>query len=415
MLGKMSNGKKKEKYYDYWLCSIDGIGNRTISKLFEEYESAEAVYHATEKELEKILNVRQLAALKQLKKEWNLKEEYMQMQELGINFLTKEDVAYPGRLREIPDAPWGIFYKGTLPLEDKLAVAVIGARDCSEYGRYVAKELGAFLGRNQIQIISGMARGIDGISQEAAVHEGGITTAVLGSGVDVCYPVQNKELYKAILKNGCVLSPYPPGTQPRPQNFPPRNRIVSGLADVVVVIEARNKSGTLITVDMALEQGREVYVVPGRITDRHSDGCNRLIKQGAGVLLSPRDFLRETEELWQRQKVGCAMEQNDFEGEQREKKEGQRKLQRGVRREKKMECEQWEQNDEKMNLPKELSRIYDLLDFLPRSTEQILELLKEQESATDLLVSEVNVQLMRLCLMGLAKQETTGYFCKVGR
>lgn len=358
----------KNLSYEYWLCSIPGIGNRTIEKLLACFESAEEIFAAKEKHLSEILTKSQFVELQKRKEEWN-PEEMERLKERGIGFLVQGCDNYPKRLKRIPDAPYGIFYMGKLPGEE-LSVAVIGARDCSEYGSYVARELGKILGSNGVQVISGMARGIDGISQEAALSVGGSTTAVLGSGVDVCYPRQNHALYQKILEKGCVLSTYPPGTLPRAQNFPPRNRIVSGLADVVVVIEARNKSGTLITVDMALEQGKEVYVVPGRITDRLSDGCNRLLKQGAGILLSPTEFLEEIRQA-----------------ETRMPEVVQRKTEMQTR------------------LPEELQEIFELLDFMPKSAEEIMTLLPEK---TD--ISQLNVQLMKLCLMNLAVQESPGHF-----
>lgn len=386
--------------YDYWLCSIPGIGNYTIARLFEIFGSAEKVYCATGEELRPILKKNQLEELERLREQWDVQKEYDKLGEKGIVFLTKEDMTYPGRLKNIPDAPYGIFFRGTLPREDCLSVAIIGARDCSEYGRYIAKELGGFLGKNGVQVISGMARGIDGISQEAALQSGGTTTAVLGSGVDVCYPKQNKLLYDKILEQGCILSAYPPGTLPKSQNFPPRNRIVSGLADVVVVIEARNKSGTLITVEMALEQGKEVYVVPGRITDRLSDGCNRLLKQGAGILLSPADFLEEIQELWQR---------GAYQGEVKRVKAQERMPQHMSEKQRKgLESEVAGFEKRVQGLPRDLHEIYDLLEFSPKSAEQILEQLSE-----DISISELNIRLMRLCLMGLAVQESPGYFVVV--
>lgn len=363
--------------YDYWLCCIAGVGNHTIGKLLAMFGSSEGVYGADGEQLAAVLNRNQLEELQKSRSQWDLQKEYEKLQERGIIFLTRENADYPERLKHIPDAPYGIFYRGKLPGEKCLSVAIIGARDCSEYGRYVAGELGRFLGERGVQVISGMARGIDGISQEAALGAGGSSTAVLGSGVDVCYPRQNKALYEKILEQGCIMSPYPPGTLPKPQNFPPRNRIVSGLADVVVVIEARNKSGTLITVDMALEQGKEVYVVPGRITDRLSDGCNRLIKQGAGVLLSPADFLEEISEQW-----------------------------RGGKCEEWKEPEQQAKEPERQTIQEELREVYELLDFTPKSAEQIFTFLQRSMSIRDL-----NIKLMKLCLTGLAVQESPGYFC----
>jgi DNA processing protein len=185
-----------------------------------------------------------------------------------------------------------------MPKEDDLNVAIVGARQCSQYGSYVATELAKELADAKITLISGMARGIDGISQEAAVQKNGSVYAVLGSGVDVCYPRSNAGLYeKLCISPDCgVLSEYAPGTAARAALFPPRNRIISGLSDVIVVVEACLKSGTLITVDMALEQGKEVYAVPGRVTDRLSDGCNKLIREGATPFWSPAEFIREIQE-----------------------------------------------------------------------------------------------------------------------
>lgn len=210
------------------------------------------------------------------------------------------DREYPSRLLEIPQAPKQLYVRGKLPEEGVPSVAVIGARDCSYYGQEVAKRLGRLFGENGIQVISGMARGIDGIGQQAALQAGGSSFAVLGCGADICYPRQNQDLYDRLCKQGGVISEYEWGTPPRAGYFPPRNRIVSGLADAVIVVEARKKSGTLITVDMALEQGKEVYAVPGRLVDDLSSGCNYLIKNGAGILLDMEEFM---EELWKQYRL----------------------------------------------------------------------------------------------------------------
>ena len=286
-----------DKIYEYWLCSMPDLGNKSITRLLKSFGSPRAVYEAKEDDLRLLLTERQTEIVKVSRNEFDLHKEYENIKDKNIHFLTIEEKDYPGRLKLIPDAPYGVFVKGMLPEEEQISVAVIGARDCSEYGRYIAQELGRELAENKIQVISGLARGIDGISQDAALRAGGTSFGVLGCGVDICYPSQNRQIYEALLEQGGLLSIYPPGTKPQPYYFPPRNRIVSGLADAVVVIEARQKSGTLITVDMALEQGREVYAVPGRITDRLSDGCNKLINQGAGVLLSPKDFIAEIKML----------------------------------------------------------------------------------------------------------------------
>lgn len=295
----------------------------------------------------------------------------------------------PGKLAEIPDPPYGIFYRGKLPDENEPAVAVIGARECSEYGRYVAEELGQYLGRAGIQVISGMARGIDGISQQAALSAGGTSYGVLGCGVDICYPAQNRRLYEELLEKGGLLSTYAPGTKPLPQHFPPRNRIVSGLSDALIVIEARQKSGTLITVDMALEQGRDVYVVPGRLTDRLSDGCNHLLTQGAGVFLSPESFAEDFLRSWE-EKQGLSADGSGGKNRRKNNRETGR-------------------NTAKVKLPKEsLQKILECLEPVPKTSETLLQELWEKGEYTD--ISALNRALMELELLGYARQNSPGHF-----
>ncbi len=214
-----------------------------------------------------------------------------ELKKAGVRFVAALEERFPQKLKEIPDPPFGIYFKGRMPEENEPAAAIIGARLASGYGREQARRFGRRIGARGIAVISGMARGIDGIAQKAALDAGGKSYAVLGCGVDICYPEENRDLYEQLLQEGGVLSEYPPGTFPDARLFPPRNRIISGLSDLVLVIEARKKSGTLITVDMALEQGREVYALPGRVSDALSDGCNRLIRQGAGAATCPEDIL----------------------------------------------------------------------------------------------------------------------------
>ena len=217
----------------------------------------------------------------------------------GIFFSCIIEESFPSRLRFIPDPPFGIYCRGPLlppgpppfPGLESPAAAVIGARLASGYGREQARRFSYRMASRGITIISGMARGIDGIAQTAALDAGGRSYAVLGCGVDICYPEENRPLYDRLLQQGGILSEYPPGTPPEARLFPLRNRIISGLADAVLVIEARKKSGTLITVDMALEQGRDVFALPGRVSDSLSDGCNRLIRQGAAPATCPEDLL----------------------------------------------------------------------------------------------------------------------------
>ncbi len=376
--------------YDYWLHHLPGVGERTIRKLLNVYRKPEEIYERLvshgavkserQQEFEGILTGKQKETLSACTKTWKLEEEYEKLAEMGIQFLTFQDPIYPQRLKEIPDPPFGLYVRGNLPKENVLSVAVIGARECSEYGRFVGQELGKALGEKGVQVISGMARGIDGISQAAALEAGGISYGVLGCGVDICYPSQNKRLYERLLTQGGILSPYVPGTMPKAPLFPPRNRIVSGLADALIVVEARQKSGTLITVDMALEQGREVYVVPGRLTDRLSDGCNRLIKQGAAILLSPEDFLAEMSDNFPDKFVLCGKKSSE------------------------------KTNIEPFSMSKEERRIYDSLDLTPKSVNQIC-----TDSHAKLSYQQVQQVLMRFCLTGAAKQPVPGFYAVVHR
>lgn len=283
--------------YAHWLYNIPGMGRKTIQYLLSEKETPEAVYHAKEQELENLLSVlpgkqKLIQRIVEAKQNWNIDKAYAELAKRGIHFVCLGSALYPKRLVRIPDAPYGLYFQGRLPAEELPAVAIIGARECSEYGRRMAQHFGSVLAMAGIQVISGMARGIDGLSQNAALHAGGYSLGVLGCGVDICYPEENRELYEMLCEQGGVCSEYPPGTAPRNSLFPPRNRIISGLSDAVLVIEAKNRSGTLITVDMALEQGREVYALPGRITDALSEGCNRLLQQGANVVVSAEDMIR---------------------------------------------------------------------------------------------------------------------------
>lgn len=198
---------------------------------------------------------------------------------------------YPKRLLNLIDPPSMIYYKGNLPDENKFSVSIVGARECSDYGKRVALEFSGELAYNGVQIISGMARGVDGYAHRAAIRVGGSTYGILGTGVDIEYPTENHDIYRDIISNGGILSEFEPMEKPIGFHFPMRNRIISGLSDALLVVEARNKSGTLITVTQALEQGIEIYAVPGRISDGLSNGCNRLIQEGCNVALTPSDII----------------------------------------------------------------------------------------------------------------------------
>ena len=287
---KAARPEKERKAYAHWLHGMTSIGPRTIERLLTVADP-KTLYTIPQEAVEGLLTAKQREEFLTSRERGDVIEQYARVEKAGITFLTKEDAHYPARLKSLKDAPYGLYCLGTLPADAQPTVAIIGARMCSEYGRYMARLFGTELAAAGVQVISGMALGIDGIAQKGALAAGGKSFGILGCGVDVCYPEENRALYEELLVQGGVLSEYVPGTMPEAKFFPQRNRIIAGLADIVLVIEARKKSGTLITVDQALDYGRDVYAVPGRVTDRLSDGCNHLIRQGAGIAFSPADVL----------------------------------------------------------------------------------------------------------------------------
>lgn len=208
-----------------------------------------------------------------------------------IQYIRREAFGYPQKLKRYPNMPSGLYVRGRLPDEARPSVAVVGARRSSPYGNEAARRFAGELAAAGVQIISGMAWGIDGMAHEGALEAGGDTFAVLGCGADVCYPAGHRQLYERLSEQGGIISEYEPGTSPRPCFFPARNRIISGLADLVLVVEAKERSGSLITADFALEQGKDVFAVPGRLGDELSRGCLNLIRQGAGLADSPETIL----------------------------------------------------------------------------------------------------------------------------
>lgn len=371
----------KNKKYQYWLSCAPGIGGKTIERLLQVFKTEQALYQAKEKQLAGLLSAKQLEAFLAFRSHTDPERSYELLRKRGIAFYTRQDSEYPGRLRKLAAPPYGIYVLGEMPGEHTPAVAIIGARECSEYGSYVAKEFAKALAHKGVAVISGMARGIDGIGQQEALAAGGKTYAVLGCGVDVPYPVSNRRLYEQILeKGGGILSVFPPGTQPRRQLFPERNRIVAGLCDVLLVVEARQKSGTWITVDMALEQGKSIYAVPGRLTDRLSDGCNMLIRQGAGIALAPEDLLAELSLLANCREIGAAKEKPE-----------------------RKEQEQTEQGQE-------TDKLMAALDLQPLPLERIYARL--QEAGEDMTLTELMTKLVNLCLDGKVRQIGGNHFAK---
>ncbi len=282
-----------KKVYDYWLYSQGTIGRKTLLKLKENGFDGFFLYHCKESEIPSFLGEKQKTSIikGKAKKQEILYRDFEKVKKDGIFMTVFGDADYPKKLYKIPDAPAVIFYKGKLPKEEKRSIAIIGARNCSQYGKVVAEEFASFFAQNGIGIVSGMAAGVDGYAQRAALNNNGFSVGVLGSGVNVCYPKEHLGLYKDLVQKGCVLSEYLPYINASANLFPPRNRIISGLSDALIVVEAKEKSGTLITVEMALEQGKDVFVVPGRITDELSRGCNKLLWEGANPAISPEKVL----------------------------------------------------------------------------------------------------------------------------
>ena len=280
--------------FEYWLSNIY-IDNTKKINLKRSGIDAKTLFYMKNDELEKlqILTGKDIEKIDRSRQTWDIEKKWEDFVLTGINFTSIGMEDYPQKLAEIPDSPYALYYIGKLPDESQKAVAIVGARMRSAYGCEVAKKIAQKLAQNDISVISGMARGIDRDGHVGALEENGLTYAVLGSGVDICYPKENKFLYEKIPHSGGLISENPPGTMAAARNFPLRNRIISGLCDKVVVVEAKDKSGSLITADYAMEQGKDVYVVPGRITDPLSRGCNRLIKQGAGIIYDIDDFIAD--------------------------------------------------------------------------------------------------------------------------
>ena len=279
----------------FWIgfTLVKGIGAVRFQRLLDRFGDAEAAWGAKPVELaEAGLSVKLIERLVAIREKVDLARLWENTQSKGIQVLTWEDETYPQRLKEIEQPPPVLYLRGELIPEDDWAVAIVGSRRVTPYGRQVTEEIASFLAASGVTVVSGLARGVDALAHKAALKAGGRTLAVLGSGVDRIYPPENRALAEQIYTRGAVLSDYAPGTPPEASNFPPRNRIISGLSMAVVVVEAGETSGALITAEFAAEQGREVFAVPGNILAPQSKGTNKLIQQGALPLLSVNDIVQ---------------------------------------------------------------------------------------------------------------------------
>ncbi len=353
--------------YEYWFANLKLSGKRK-REIRQEFSSAEEIYNIEETRF-KDFGIGEVEGqiIIDSKKEWNLNDEFCKLEDKNIQFITIFDLAYPKRLMEIATPPYALYVKGKLPDDNIKTVAIVGARECSPYGEVMAAEFSKALASRGIQIVSGMARGVDSAGQSGALSVGGKSFAVLGCGVDICYPREKIGLYMELQEQGGIISEFPPGTSPLAQHFPARNRIISGLSDIILVIEAKEKSGSLITADTALEQGKDIYALPGPINSHLSRGCNKLIKQGAGILLSPEDLLED---------IGLSC------GKQEEK------------------------NDQiKILLETRENLVYSCLGFQPQNLDRLI-------SETKLAVAELLDILMSLELRGLIKEISKNYYVR---
>lgn len=286
----------------YWLALslTPGIGSTLMRRLLDRFNTSEAVFHAPMKELSKIEGLGEKVA-QEIRKgplEKVVERELSLLREVGGRVITLKDEEYPKRLKDIYDPPALLYVRGELKKEDEFAISIVGSRKTTPYGRWFTEKVSQELARHGVTIVSGMARGIDSLAHWGAISGGGRTIAVLGCGVDVIYPSENRNLFAKMIDRGAILSEFPMGSPPEGGHFPRRNRIISGLSLGVVVVQASEKSGSLITAGYALEQGREVFAVPGNVGTESSRGTHRLIKEGAKLVESSEDILEEILPQW---------------------------------------------------------------------------------------------------------------------
>ncbi len=281
-----------EKEYYLWLSSITTLELPEKHQLMKIFEIPYNIYMASSDRLRKAgIKDRVVEKIIESKRSFSIVEVERRMYRNNISYIYRNDLEYPDKLKNICNPPIGLFCIGRLPDTNKPSVGIVGSRQYSEYGKTMTFKFGRELAEAGCQIISGLALGIDGYSHEAALSVGEYTCGILGNGIDDIYPRQNYNLFLEMYEKGGVVSEYYIGTPGLKTHFPERNRIISALSDCIVVIEAKKKSGTMITVDRALEQGKDVFVVPGRIGDENSEGCLEMAKQGAEILLDSCEIL----------------------------------------------------------------------------------------------------------------------------
>lgn len=281
--------------YWIWLSFIEKNNYKQIQRLLEIYKTPQKIWGLEEKDLIKNgIDLHLILDILNPQYRRDLSQYLLQMKKENIHIVTIEDPSYPKKLKNIYDYPSVIYVKGNKTILNNLSIAIVGCREASGYGEYVAKKMAYELSKRGMNIISGLAKGIDTFAHMGCLMAKGKTIAVLGSGIDYIYPKENKNLVENILKSdGAIISEYMIGTEPSKYTFPARNRIISGIADGVLIVEAKEKSGSLITADFGLEQGKNVYAIPGNITSLNSRGTNNLMKEGAKPITCIQDILED--------------------------------------------------------------------------------------------------------------------------
>ena len=284
-----------DKIYWHALNMVPGLGPQTYNRLLNHFETPKQVWNAAPADLydffkKKVCLVDQLIAWK---KQFNLEESFKKLSKYNISIVTIQDKEYPDKLKNIYSCPPLLYYRGNIASLKSKSLAIVGSRKATIHGQQIAEKIAFDLAKAGFAIVSGMARGIDSWAHRGAIKAQGETIAVLGCGIDIVYPPENKKLYNKIRLSGVVVSEFPPEMPPEAKNFPRRNRIISGLSDGVIVVEAAQKSGSLITAELALQQGRDVFAVPGSILSPYSKGTNSLIQQGAKLVQNANDILEE--------------------------------------------------------------------------------------------------------------------------
>lgn len=348
--------------YWMWLNSIPDVGPIRAKILIDIFGAPQAVFEAGSRKLLKVEGIGHhvIESIESSKSQENLEQiqnRINRLKEYNIDIVDIKSPWYPDSLKNIYASPIILYVKGDLMAQDNNSIAIVGARNATQYGLKVAYDFAKQLAKKGITVISGMARGIDTAAHKGALDGGGRTIGVLGCGIDVVYPPENKELMKRVIQNGAIISEFPLGTIPDARNFPQRNRIISGISRGTLIVEARKNSGSLITADFALEQGKEVYAVPGPIYTVLSSGTNNLIKQGAKLVTCIDDILEEMN----------------------------------------IECVSNETIETNLNLSADENAIYDFISNMPTSTEYILK-------STGLSISKLNTLITMLELKGAIKQ-----------